>query len=220
MSEEIETDEVSGDSADEKADEKVYEKTDVTGDETDDAAIDGKKKSKKRKRLIIIAVIVVVLVAGVIGALIWHEQPTFCNAICHTPMDGYVESYYSGDENLLVTTHARAGKTCLNCHIPTIEQQINEGVKWVTGDYVFPLETMEYEDSFCLNEACHNLTRDDLIEKTSSMEFNPHVAQHGEIACGECHKVHDQSVLYCSQCHADAEVPEGWLTAAEAANQE
>ena len=48
------------------------------------------------------------------------------------------------------------------------------------------------------------------------MEFNPHKAQHGEIECSECHKAHRASVMYCTQCHSEAEVPEGWLTVAEA----
>lgn len=82
---------------------------------------------------------------------------------------------------------------------------------------------LESGEEFCLNEACHVnddgsvMTRDDLIEATSDMgERNPHVAQHGEVACSECHKAHRASVMYCTQCHSDAEVPDGWLTVAEA----
>ena len=99
-------------------------------------------------------------------------------------------------------------------------------MSWVTGNYVAPLEERDLDqlteargiegEQFCLNEACHNMTRDDLIKATSGMEFNPHVAQHGEIACNECHKAHRASVVYCTQCHSEAEVPEGWLTVAEA----
>ena len=38
-------------------------------------------------------VVAVVVVVAAIGAFVWHEQPSFCNAICHTPMDGYLETY-------------------------------------------------------------------------------------------------------------------------------
>ena len=27
------------------------------------------------------------------GFWVWHEQPSFCAAICHTPMDEYLETY-------------------------------------------------------------------------------------------------------------------------------
>lgn len=103
---------------------------------------------------------------------------------------------------------------------------MSEGINWVTGNYVYPLEERDTDmlteargldgDEFCLNESCHNLTRDDLVKATSGMEFNPHKAQHGAIECSECHKAHRASVMYCTQCHSEAEVPEGWLTVAEA----
>ena len=70
-------------------------------------------------------------------------------------------------------------------------------------------------DQFCLNESCHNMTRDDLIQATSDLERNPHVAQHGENQCSDCHKAHRASVNACSQCHNDAPIPEGWISAAD-----
>ena len=114
----------------------------------------------------------------------------------------------------------------MSCHVPTLSEQMSEGINWVTGNYVYPLEERDTDmlteargldgDEFCLNESCHNLTRDDLVKATSGMEFNPHKAQHGAIECSECHKAHRASVMYCTQCHSEAEVPEGWLTVAEA----
>ena len=101
----------------------------------------------------------------------------------------------------------------MSCHVPTLSEQMSEGINWVTGNYVYPLEERDTDmlteargldgDEFCLNESCHNLTRDDLVKATSGMEFNPH-------------KAHRASVMYCTQCHSEAEVPEGWLTVAEA----
>ena len=70
-------------------------------------------------------------------------------------------------------------------------------------------------DQFCLNESCHNMTRDDLIQATSDLERNPHVPQHGENQCSDCHKAHRASVNACSQCHNDAPIPEGWISAAD-----
>ena len=72
-------------------------------------------------------------------------------------------------------------------------------------------------DQFCLNESCHNLTREDLKQATSELgQYNPHQPQHGEQECSSCHKAHRASVNACTQCHSEAEVPEGWLTVAEA----
>ena len=186
---------------------------------------------------------------------VWHEQPSFCGAICHVSMDNYlmtyeqqpgiegVDKYYNVVENtdgMLSVTHASEGKTCMNCHVPTLAEQVHEGIEWVTGDYEvvetakennWALDSRDLatltqarkdagqlteDDQFCLNEACHNMTRDDLIAKTSNLVRNPHYPQHGELACSDCHRAHEASVMACSECHSDAEIPEGWLTVEEA----
>ena len=78
-------------------------------------------------------------------------------------------------------------------------------------------------DQFCLNKDCHNLTREDLTKLTevessdpSVIIRNPHSWQHGQQACSDCHKAHRASVLTCTQCHADMELPEGLISAQEA----
>ena len=114
----------------------------------------------------------------------------------------------------------------MSCHIPTMSEQMSEGINWVTGNYVYPLERRTGPiwlrlavlrlTSSAPERELPSLTRDDLVKATSGMEFNPHVPQHGEIECTECHKAHRASVMYCTSCHSEAEVPEGWLTVAEA----
>ena len=134
---------------------------------------------------------------------------------------------------MLAVTHKEHGEDCLSCHTPSIAEQLTEGIKWVTGDYVFPLKERDTEkltqargateDEFCLNSSCHHVTadgtelktRDDLIKATSDMKRNPHVAQHQTLSCSDCHKAHRSSVMYCSTCHADSEIPDGWITAAD-----
>ncbi|MEG0374624.1 MAG: cytochrome c3 family protein [Raoultibacter sp.] len=211
------------------------------------AASEAAPKKKKKKWPIVVGIVAVVLVAAGAGFWVWHEQPSFCNAICHTPMDPYVENFeqqpgsagldkygneVSNVSAMLAVSHkvsaeeGGAGTDCLGCHVPTMGEQITEGMNWISGAYEYPLYERTGEDlveargleadQFCLNEGCHNITRQDLIEKTSDMERNPHVAQHGEIACTECHKGHRASVNYCSQCHSDSEIPDGWLTTAQA----
>lgn len=224
------------------------------------AAQDGKEPKQKKKRWpIVLGVVAVVIVVAAVGFNAWHSQPTFCNAICHTPMDAYVETYTDGTYDkygneltdnaskyaMMSYLHGQnGGADCLGCHVPTLGQQVGEGMNWITGNYEVAGENkvgstilesrsteelaegagMESGDAFCLRSGCHEnadgsvMTRDDLIAATASLSStrNPHVAQHGEIACSECHKGHSQSVNYCSQCHSDAPIPNGWLSMSEA----
>ncbi|MFR0868921.1 MAG: hypothetical protein ACLSGS_07875 [Adlercreutzia sp.] len=87
------------------------------------------KKRPKRGWIVAGVVAAVIVVAGA-GFWVWHEQPSFCNAICHSPMDYYVETYDSGDPNLGVTAHAKAGESCLDCHTAELTTQISEVCAW------------------------------------------------------------------------------------------
>ena len=199
-------------------------------------------KKKTKRWPIVTGVVVAVLVVAGAGMWVWHEQPSFCGAICHTPMETYLPTYEAepgqpatdkwGNEvsdasSMLAASHRSLnGDTCLSCHVPTLDEQIAEGMNWVTGNYYYPLDERTDEDltearglqgdDFCLNEACHAETRADLKELTADMgQYNPHNAQHGELARTTCHKAHRASVMYCAQCHDDAEVPEGWVAGDE-----
>lgn len=204
------------------------------------------KAAKRRKRGITIGVICAIVVVAGAGFWVWHEQPSFCNAICHAPMDPYLETYEgsSGEsgvdkwgnfvedmDTLMVVQHKEeADMTCLDCHIPTIGEQVSEGVHWVGGTYDYPLDERSLTDlnayrhlpnaeEFCMNEACHNTTRDELARLTGGQKYNPHVtiAGHRQLQCSDCHKAHRQSVMACTRCHDEANVPEGWLSAEESA---
>ena len=108
---------------------------------TSDAAASGQTasefaKSRKRRKVgVIVGVVAIVLVAAGAGFWVWHEQPSFCNAICHSPMDYYVETYDSGDPTLGVTAHAKAGASCLDCHTAELTTQISEVCVWVSDNY-------------------------------------------------------------------------------------
>lgn len=204
-----------------------------------------KKRNRKKIGIIVGVVAAIVIVCGA-GFAYAHEQPWFCNFACHTPMDPALETYAgnSGEPGvdkygnvvedagdiLLVAHKEAAGMTCVSCHESVIAQQITEGLHWVPGDYEYPLQERsltalngygqnETPEQFCLNENCHNTTREQLAVTTASLERNPHVVEvnHREFECSDCHKVHRQSVMYCSACHEDADVPEGWLSFQEAA---
>lgn len=201
---------------------------------------DGKSPKKHRRNGIVVGVIVVAFIAVGVGMWTWHEQPSFCNAVCHTPMDNFVETYYaqadgsatdkwgntvSDTSAMMVRAHADADVTCLDCHVPSMDQQLSEVGEQISGNYEYPLQEQSVKfllensgrsgnsDTMCLASGCHDLTRADLTELTADMQRNPHSWQHGEIECDTCHKSHRASVLQCTQCHedAEAELPDGWV---------
>ena len=215
------------------------------------------KAPKRRRRRIAVGVVAAILVVAGCGFWVWHEQPSFCAAVCHVPMDAYYDTYDFGDKDkygnavedsarpaMMAYRHKTlADTTCMGCHVPTLSEQVSEGLHWVSGDYEvvgynaddqWILETRSLDDltaargvegdRFCLNEACHAnpdgtaMTRDDLRALTEDSTRNPHVQQHREYACGDCHKAHEQSTNQCVTCHADAPMPEGWVTPAESRN--
>ncbi|MBB3170902.1 cytochrome c3 family protein [Parvibacter caecicola] len=204
------------------------------------------KKGRKKGPIAAAVVAAIVVVAGA-GLWVWHEQPSFCAAICHIPMDPYLETYeepagaegvdkwnnaVSNTNAMLAVTHREAGEACMDCHVPTLSEQVGEAVSWVSGNYVFPLMEGDLNslteasgmdaDQFCLKSGCHVTadgadltTRQQLIEATADLSFNPHVAQHGQRECSDCHKGHRASVLVCADCHNEAQLPEGWITPEE-----
>ena len=216
-----------------------------------------KRPRNKKKILGTLAIVVVVFAAAGFGFYTWHEQPSFCAAFCHN-MDQYLETYEQeqgvegfdkyGNEmentNAAMSTLHRANMTtakptitCLMCHEPTLPEQASEGIAFVTGNYLDPLdERVGYDltrwhnadaTTFCANENCHSylLGEDGLVDRsklehvTASMEFNPHDTHHAnaQMTCTNCHKGHRASVMQCTSCHEheDVAVPDGWLTAEE-----
>ncbi len=188
----------------------------VADNETESQTTVPAAKKKRKRWPIVVGVIAVVAVVAGIGGMIWHDQPSFCNAICHDPMDTYVESYYSGDSTCLVTAHADSGLTCLQCHEAKIDEQVGEATAWVSGGYTTDENGYIVDDSvhiattdFCLQ--CHN--KDDIVAATAdyngNVGYNPHESHNGTLECGDCHSMHGTSTLYCNSCH-DLGTPDGW----------
>ncbi len=191
---------------------------------------------KGGKAYVTLGVSVVIILLAACGFTVLHEQPSFCNAICHAPQDP-INATYEGNSgeagvdkwgnpvedmgDLLVVAHKENGDmVCLDCHEATMGQQVTEGVLWISGNYDYPLDERTLTDlnhyvkaddpnEFCLNESCHNMTYEDLAKTTESYgEYNPHITEdrHQELECGDCHKAHRQSVNACSRCHDDGEI--------------
>ena len=178
------------------------------------------KRPKKKWPIAVGVVAAVVIVAGA-GFWVWHEQPSFCNAVCHNPMDAYVEGYY-GDESLEAHAHQMAGTTCLECHEAKIDEQVHEAMVWVSGDFATDEAGMltkvgvRSDAKMCATSGCHDYN--DVIAATENWGgregVNPHDSHQGyELDCSNCHSEHGQSIMYCNTCH-DYEVPEGWANPA------
>lgn len=175
-------------------------------------------KKPKRKIGIVGGVLAAVVVVTGAGFWVWHEQPSFCDAICHDPMDPYLATYEAepaagaidkygnavdGSTMLAAVHRVEAEATCLSCHEPTISQQIGEGVAWATGDFESPLAERslselaeaqgESYERFCLNDACHELlTVEGLGKMTSYMARNVHDSSAAP---------HATKVYECGDCH-------------------
>ena len=143
-------------------------------EEAPEGEIKAAPKKKKSKKLVILGVVVVVIVAIGAGLWVWHEQPSFCNAICHTPMDPYLPTFEStpgqpaedkwGNEvkdanAMLAATHrANQNSTCTDCHVPTLSQQVSEAMAWVSGNY-------EVKDNEKYGMVIHERALEDLTEE-------------------------------------------------------
>ncbi len=80
--------------------------------------------------------------------------------------------------------HGKANVVCGGCHGKTL-----------------PRECAEVENGQCL--ACHG-PMDRLAEASAPKDFpdrNPHKSHLGDIACTVCHKGHQESKVYCLDCH-------------------
>ena len=181
------------------------------------------KRSHRRAWTTVGIVAAIIVVAGA-GFWAWHEQPSFCNAICHSPMDRYVETYDSGDPHLGITAHANADVTCLKCHEAELTTQVSEAMAWMSDSYPVTEEGAlatgkEFADEqFCAKSGCHHELGDGYDEITANLwgfagndaKYNPH-ASHQDLAleCGDCHGIHETNVLVCNECHS-LNLPEGW----------
>jgi len=173
-----------------------------------------KSHGRTRMTLIMVFVIIVAVSGLVSGGVIWHRQPGFC-AICHTPMISYVENYRGGDTTLMITRHGSVDTTlrCIDCHVSNFNEQLREGVHWLTGNYTFPLEQRKIGTrSYCLSSGCH--VEAEIIEATkvhnTSFIYSQHDPRHGKQECYSYHSMHGESVFTCNQCH-NFELTDGWI---------
>ncbi len=156
-----------------------------------------KIKRLNKSQLVLLFFLFAVLFAGVgyAGMEKVSENPEFC-ASCHN-MQGHYDTYSKG--NMLAKKHADAKVTCHDCHEPSLEQQTDEGIKYITGNFKDPLSKKDYSKELCLR--CHDY--ETVKSKTASYgKENPHDSEHNdEQECSTCHSVHHESTNQCASCH-------------------
>lgn len=184
-------------------------------------AVGGVSAQKRKRWPIVLGVVAVVLAAAGAGFYAWHQQPSFCaNPVCHDTMNTYVASYESGD--YLARSHAEANVKCLDCHVPTLEEQIGEVQTQFSGNYRLPLKKRDFGDDFCLRSGCHDrsylesivVTTDDgtkvnphtqTVDASVAQKHDPHHSENGTVLeCASCHSMHRESpgLQYCyDSCH-------------------
>ena len=164
-----------------------------------------KATSKRGVRWAIIGIVAIAVIAAAgAGFWVWHEQPRFCADLCHI-MQPYEDTWASSPYEVHV--HAEAGVECLDCHEPTIEEQVQEVIAYVTGDYEQPLREARLEQETCLSCKDHD-SYPELAEATSDWERNPHASHWGDMECNLCHKKHrDQHHVLHPVPHRDAGAP-------------
>jgi hypothetical protein len=186
------------------------------------------RKGRLKRPLIIIGCVVIVLAGVGIGGAIWHQDPSFCGALCHGPMSSYVEGYQSDNSALLITAHRQEGYDCLDCHDASLGEQIREATSYVSGNYTIPPAPSGIGDSaFCLD--CHEFdevitagddyTRIAASGRSSAYDsmnrgVNVHRSHEGNLECNSCHSMHGTSFMQCNNCHF-LPLPEGWTDAYE-----
>lgn len=174
----------------------------------------GLKRLLQGAGLLVVALLIIAVI-GVVGvtAHFWDLQvgnpsSDTCTS-CHV-LQTYTDSLTN--PHLLASAHANAGLGCTDCHDYGLERQFHETIAYLTNDYEEPFPRARYEMDTCFT--CHDhASYSQLAARTADLgvsdgqakghDANPHQPPHySELECHSCHRVHRESVLLCSECHA------------------
>ena len=75
----------------------MSENTEILNDSPAETAAPKKSSAKKRVGIVCGVIAVIVAIAG-FGMWTWHDDPSFCGTVCHTPMASYLETYDHSDD--------------------------------------------------------------------------------------------------------------------------
>lgn len=140
------------------------------------------------------------------------EQCTRCHVV-----EPYLEDM--NNPEWLVHDHLQEGVKCLDCHQLSLADKFQETITYLNlnGEFRNPLRRYKYPQETCLS--CHEhgsyeqiaLVTTDLgvtDDQAGGTPANPHQSHFAKLECHLCHRMHEQSVDYCAECHKyDWDVP-------------
>jgi hypothetical protein len=151
---------------------------------------------------LIIGILLVVLMIPMLGVVYVKDNlhsPSYC-ASCH---EEYYRNWLEPDvEYSLSNHHYQVGVSCQTCHQRTLGESLTEVITYFSGNYDYPLRKSEVPMDKCF--ACHvdyETIIAPLDPAITLKERNPHAGHWGELECGTCHNAHQDSVVYCDECH-------------------
>ena len=167
---------------------------------------------KKTACLIYAAVCAIAIVMfGCAGQGAGSSEPWSMDSDCASCHTAQLNSMDAPTASGQVSMHA--AYDCTMCH--TDEASLSMAHENATADAVSQASADEAQESIDCR-SCHD--RQELVEKTveglvkadGKSTANPH-SNHVSVdmACTDCHNVHEESVLTCNGCH-DFALPEGW----------
>lgn len=154
------------------------------------------------KMKLILGIVLVIIMIPAMGIMVVKDNlqnNNYC-AACHE--EYYVTWADPETEFSLAHEHYNMGVSCQTCHQRTLGESLGEVVNYTIGNYYYPLPQTELSMEKCF--ACHESYEKlmpPLRTEITKEDRNPHAGHWGELECSECHHAHQDSVIYCEQCH-------------------
>lgn len=154
------------------------------------------------KAKLIIGIVLIIAMIPAMGA-VYVKDNMHNNNYCAACHQEYFDTWENPDTDYaLAHVHNQMGVSCQRCHQRTFGESIAEVGNYITGNYYYPLPTSEVSMDKCF--ACHGDYAEiipPLATALTGEQRNPHDGHWGELECYECHFAHQDSVVYCDQCH-------------------
>jgi len=136
----------------------------------------------------------------------WSESAN-CG-ICHV-----FEAKSGSDRDCISVNHALELIPCLACHEnkDSILSKVHANYASAKPATALKETSVSYPTNKTYNcySKCHSLAE---LKEKNTQKRDPHDNHNLNQNCNVCHKLNEPSVLWCSQCHAELVIPEGWLT--------